>query len=56
MTEKVDLEKIAFDKLTGHCKHYCPDWDGLAIDETCPEFGSCHCEFTPRQAPEESEE
>lgn len=29
--------------LTGKYKHYCPDWDFLPIDETCPEFNCCTC-------------
>ena len=35
--------KKHFDKLKGDHKHYCPDWDGLPIDETCPEFDCCSC-------------
>lgn len=23
--------------------HLCPDWDGLLIDETDPEYEACHC-------------
>jgi len=29
--------------LTGEKKHYCWDWDGLPIDETCKEFECCTC-------------
>lgn len=29
--------------LKGEKKHYCPEWDWMAIDETCPEFGVCTC-------------
>lgn len=29
--------------LTGKYRHWCPDWDFLPIDETCPEF-PCGCE------------
>lgn len=24
-------------------KHFCYEWDGLEIDETCPEFEVCVC-------------
>jgi len=24
-------------------RHFCHDWDGLEIDETCPEFACCTC-------------
>jgi hypothetical protein len=27
--------------LTGKFAHWCNDWDGLPIDETCPEFTCC---------------
>lgn len=29
--------------LTGKFRHWCPEWDGLPIDETCPEFKACVC-------------
>jgi hypothetical protein len=29
--------------LVGKYKHYCHEWDGLEIDETCPEFSGCSC-------------
>jgi len=29
--------------LKGRLKHYCPDWDYLPIDETCPEYSGCTC-------------
>jgi len=29
--------------LTGSKAHYCWDWDGLPVDETCAEFGCCSC-------------
>jgi hypothetical protein len=29
--------------LAGRYAHWCPDWDGLPIDETSPEFKSCTC-------------
>lgn len=28
--------------LTGKYAHWCPDWDFLTIDETCPEW-PCAC-------------
>ncbi len=39
-----ELEKI-FYELRGKYKHFCYSWDGLPIDETCPEFESCECYF-----------
>lgn len=30
-------------KLSGKLKHFCPDWDYMAIDETMPEFEACTC-------------
>lgn len=41
--DKVDIEEQAFKALRGKYKHFCWDWDGMAIDETCPEFESCLC-------------
>jgi hypothetical protein len=32
--------------LAGKFKHFCHEWDGLEIDETCPEFSCCSC-FEP---------
>ena len=32
--------------LRGEFAHYCLDWDGLPIDETCMEFTCCNC-FDP---------
>ena len=29
-------------RLTGKFCHWCPDWDGLTIDETCPGW-PCAC-------------
>lgn len=29
--------------LTGAHRHWCPDWDGLPVDESCPEFECCTC-------------
>lgn len=39
----MDTEYFKYVSLTGRYKHYCPDWDYMAIDETCPEFESCLC-------------
>jgi hypothetical protein len=31
--------------LTGRHGHYCPDWDYLPLDETCPDvYAHCHCD------------
>lgn len=32
-------------QLTGKFAHYCWDWDGMEIDETCHEFTCCTCHF-----------
>ena len=29
--------------LTGKFAHYCWEWDGLPVDETCKEFEVCLC-------------
>lgn len=29
--------------LTGVGAHYCFDWDGLPVDETCREWSACSC-------------
>lgn len=29
--------------LTGGKAHFCYDWDGLPIDETCGEYQCCTC-------------
>lgn len=29
--------------LAGQYRHYCPDWDGLTVDETTPEWEGCTC-------------
>ena len=31
--------------LTGEKAHWCYEWDGLPIDETCKEFECCICEL-----------
>lgn len=28
-------------RLTGDYAHWCPEWDGLPVDETCVEFFAC---------------
>jgi hypothetical protein len=35
--------------LTGRYAHWCMDWDGLPIDETCPEW-PCICAEELKQA------
>lgn len=39
------FEDHYFSQLTGKYKHFCKEWDFLAIDDTCPEFESCLCEI-----------
>jgi hypothetical protein len=39
----VDHEEAVYHRLQGTFKHYCHDFDGLAIDETCYEFRCCTC-------------
>lgn len=41
----VDPEVKIFLSLRGKYRHYCPDWDFMAIDENCIEFDGCTCEF-----------
>lgn len=41
--ELLDIEERRMRTLTGNHKHYCMDWDGMAIDDTCPEFECCTC-------------
>jgi len=36
--------------LTGAWAHWCDHWDGMAIDETTPEFQTCPCDITPLPA------
>jgi len=31
--------------LKGKQGHYCPDWDGLPVDETTPEASCCTCDI-----------
>jgi hypothetical protein len=49
----MDHEEAVYRQLQGTFKHYCHDFDGLAIDETCPEFRCCTCtwrDLTPGEA------
>lgn len=48
MIKHVDREIEEYRKLTGEKKHYCPDWDFMAIDENSPEFEACTC-FDPME-------
>ena len=47
MSHLTDFERDCISErgriLTGKCKHYCPDWDGMTVDETCTEFDGCTC-------------
>lgn len=36
-------EEDFFELLNGDYKHYCSDWDFMAIDETFLEFECCTC-------------
>ena len=40
----IDRESEAFKKLQGVKKHFCPNWDYMAIDKTTDEFKACCCE------------
>lgn len=40
----VDRESKYFDTLKGVKRHFCPDWDYMAIDETTPEWEACLCD------------
>ena len=43
--EVSEQEECAFQELTGTFRHYCHDWDGLAIGEHSPEFDCCMCDW-----------
>lgn len=52
LLERIEAAKTDWEKdslrwhgrvLTGNKCHWCPDWDYLAIDETCREFEVCTC-------------
>jgi hypothetical protein len=47
----IDHEKQIFKTLIGKYKHYCIEWDGMAIDETFPEFEACLCYNDKNGAP-----
>ena len=38
-----NYERVKFLSLSGDHRHYCPDWDFMAIDELSPEFECCLC-------------
>lgn len=38
----VDCKRYRGHTLTGHYRHWCMDWDGLPVDETCIEW-PCGC-------------
>jgi len=40
---EADCKRYAPKVLTGKMGHWCPDWDYMPIDETCPEFECCTC-------------
>lgn len=53
MTLKVsefDAECLIYygERLTGEFAHWCVTWNQLPIDESCPEFAICDCDFGPR--------
>lgn len=40
--------------LTGAACHWCPEFDGLPIDETCTEYKHCTCGYlVPYAGPDE---
>lgn len=49
-----DEEVKRFHRLKGRYKHYCPDWDFMAIDETTPEWEACTC-YDKNSRPDESD-
>lgn len=40
---EVDCMKWRGRKLDGAHGHWCMDWDGLPVDETCEEWPHCRC-------------
>ena len=44
---EVDCLKWRGRVLTGKLAHWCYDWDGLPIDETCDEISGCSCRVEP---------
>lgn len=41
--EQLDREDSKFSRLNGKHKHYCMEWDQMAIDASCPEYECCRC-------------
>ena len=41
--ERIAQAKAEMAKLHGKHKHFCAEWDYMAIDETMPEFAACTC-------------
>jgi hypothetical protein len=39
----MNYEEKVFQSLKGKYKHYCKEWDFMAIDETYSEFEACLC-------------
>lgn len=39
----MDYEQRRLSTLRGSYRHFCWDWDCMAIDEHSPEFEHCHC-------------
>lgn len=37
--------------LAGEFAHFCHDWDGMTVDETCDEYSCCNCEFAYAPVP-----
>lgn len=37
------VECHAYERMDPLTRHYCPDWDGMAIDRTSPEYECCTC-------------
>lgn len=38
-----DCMKFRGRVLTGNKAHWCYEWDGLPVDDTCVEFECCTC-------------
>jgi len=45
MTWEEECKKWHGRELTGLRRHYCSEWDGLPVDETCDEFSVCICDL-----------
>lgn len=46
----MDNEEAVYLRLKGKFRHYCYEWDDMAIDENCPEFAWCTCDWREQQA------